>query len=200
MKLDNILMTLENDNVLAAFIKGQTSQPVHSKADPATGRTVHRCHNDFGSCCLCTVCFPGFQQSGKRLVNWWSIHLSSWELVNLTCECEYTDMWSIGVMASWSCIQVECWDILLTDRTLKNRPLSFWKVEISWPSGSYQWNLPRGICHYIPPRRGKRSVSSLHKKDLDLGPRSPGYNKWNPPRWMAHETSSWYVVNVPLLS
>lgn len=48
VKLENILMTFENQDILHDFVRRQTSLPMHYKADPKTGRTVYRCHNDFG--------------------------------------------------------------------------------------------------------------------------------------------------------
>ncbi|KAL2861600.1 kinase-like domain-containing protein [Aspergillus pseudodeflectus] len=50
LKLDNILMTFENEDILCNFIKEQiTNQPMQYKTDPTSGRTIYRCHNDFGS-------------------------------------------------------------------------------------------------------------------------------------------------------
>jgi serine/threonine protein kinase len=50
LKLDNILMTFENEDILSNFIKEQTTnQPMQYKTDPTSGRTIYRCHNDFGS-------------------------------------------------------------------------------------------------------------------------------------------------------
>lgn len=40
-------MSFENGNILSRFIKEQT--PMQCKTDPTTGRTVYRCHNDFGA-------------------------------------------------------------------------------------------------------------------------------------------------------
>ncbi|KAF4213392.1 hypothetical protein CNMCM5878_000026 [Aspergillus fumigatiaffinis] len=47
LKLDNILMSFENENILADFIKRQ--QPMQCKVDGESGRTIYRCHNDFGA-------------------------------------------------------------------------------------------------------------------------------------------------------
>lgn len=42
-------MTFENENILCSFIENQTTKiPMQYKSDPATGRTIYRCHNDFG--------------------------------------------------------------------------------------------------------------------------------------------------------
>lgn len=49
LKLENILMTFENEKILSSFIKEQiTNLPMQCKTDPTTGRTIYRCHNDFG--------------------------------------------------------------------------------------------------------------------------------------------------------
>ncbi|KAM5463554.1 hypothetical protein MferCBS49748_005906 [Microsporum ferrugineum] len=47
LKLDNILMCFENDNILTNFIKRK--RPMQYKVDDKSGRTIYRCHNDFGS-------------------------------------------------------------------------------------------------------------------------------------------------------
>ncbi|KAJ5405446.1 hypothetical protein N7465_006730 [Penicillium sp. CMV-2018d] len=47
LKLGNILMSFENENVLPNFIKQQ--QPMQCKVDGDSGRTIYRCHNDFGA-------------------------------------------------------------------------------------------------------------------------------------------------------
>ncbi|PKY00270.1 protein kinase [Aspergillus campestris IBT 28561] len=47
LKLGNILMGFENENILTNFIERQ--QPMQYKVDSETGRTIYRCHNDFGA-------------------------------------------------------------------------------------------------------------------------------------------------------
>ncbi|OJJ52302.1 hypothetical protein ASPSYDRAFT_164905 [Aspergillus sydowii CBS 593.65] len=47
LKLGNILMSFENENILTDFIKRQ--QPMQYKVDGESGRTIYRCHNDFGA-------------------------------------------------------------------------------------------------------------------------------------------------------
>ena len=47
LKLGNILMSFENENILTEFIKRQ--QPMQYKVDGESGRTIYRCHNDFGA-------------------------------------------------------------------------------------------------------------------------------------------------------
>lgn len=47
LKLGNILMSFENENVLPNFIKRQ--QPMQCKVDGDSGRIIYRCHNDFGA-------------------------------------------------------------------------------------------------------------------------------------------------------
>ena len=47
LKLDNILMSFENENIFTDFIQRQ--QPMQCKVGDASGRTVYRCHNDFGA-------------------------------------------------------------------------------------------------------------------------------------------------------
>ncbi|QKX61152.1 uncharacterized protein TRUGW13939_08299 [Talaromyces rugulosus] len=48
-KLDNILMTFENEDILPKFIKEHsTTMPIEYKLDSDTNRAVYRCHNDFG--------------------------------------------------------------------------------------------------------------------------------------------------------
>ncbi|KAL4757146.1 kinase-like domain-containing protein [Aspergillus foveolatus] len=49
-RLDNILMTFENQDILPNFVKEQTTNlPMQCKTDPTSGRTIYHCHNDFGS-------------------------------------------------------------------------------------------------------------------------------------------------------
>ena len=49
LKLENILITFENERILPAFKNHQTKKlPMQYKLDAITGRTVYRCHNDFG--------------------------------------------------------------------------------------------------------------------------------------------------------
>ncbi|PLN85265.1 protein kinase [Aspergillus taichungensis] len=49
LKPENILVTFENDKILPNFIKEQTTKlPMQYKNDSITGRTIYRCHNDFG--------------------------------------------------------------------------------------------------------------------------------------------------------
>lgn len=43
LKLENILMSFENENILTDFIKRQ--QPMQCKVDGKIGRTLYRCHN-----------------------------------------------------------------------------------------------------------------------------------------------------------
>jgi serine/threonine protein kinase len=40
-------MSFENENVLPDFIERQ--QPMQCKVDSDSGRTIYRCHNDFGA-------------------------------------------------------------------------------------------------------------------------------------------------------
>lgn len=50
LKLENIMMIFENEKVLPRFIKGAIiDTPMSYKNDPTTGRTLYRCHNNFGS-------------------------------------------------------------------------------------------------------------------------------------------------------
>ncbi|KAL4782801.1 kinase-like domain-containing protein [Aspergillus varians] len=49
LKLENILMTFENEIILTNFIKRQQKQLMQCKADSKSGRTIYRCHNDFGA-------------------------------------------------------------------------------------------------------------------------------------------------------
>ncbi|KAI0110413.1 kinase-like protein [Nemania sp. FL0031] len=46
LKLDNILMTFENQSVLETFVQAQKSHPMARKV--VDGRTIYRCHNNFG--------------------------------------------------------------------------------------------------------------------------------------------------------
>ncbi|KAL2865720.1 putative serine/threonine-protein kinase [Aspergillus lucknowensis] len=45
LKLDNILMSFENEKILTDFIGRQ--QPMDYKVNGESGRTIYRCHNDF---------------------------------------------------------------------------------------------------------------------------------------------------------
>ncbi|KAF3484187.1 CMGC/SRPK protein kinase [Arthroderma uncinatum] len=47
LKLGNILMSFENESTLTNFIKRQ--QPMQCKVDNESGRTIYRCHIDFGA-------------------------------------------------------------------------------------------------------------------------------------------------------
>ncbi|KAL4986570.1 protein kinase [Aspergillus falconensis] len=47
LKLGNILMSFENESILTNFIKRQ--QQMQYKIDGKSGRTIYRCHNDFGA-------------------------------------------------------------------------------------------------------------------------------------------------------
>ncbi|KAJ5990221.1 hypothetical protein N7522_010428 [Penicillium canescens] len=50
LKLENIMMTFENEEVLPRFIKRAViDTPMSYKNDPTTGRILYRCHNNFGS-------------------------------------------------------------------------------------------------------------------------------------------------------
>ncbi|RAH76980.1 kinase-like protein [Aspergillus japonicus CBS 114.51] len=46
LKLENILLSFENENILTNFVKRQ--QPRQYKIDGESGRTIYRCCNDFG--------------------------------------------------------------------------------------------------------------------------------------------------------
>lgn len=46
LKLDNILLTLEHQSIIEAFVEGQAIHPMARKR--VDNRTVYRCHNDFG--------------------------------------------------------------------------------------------------------------------------------------------------------
>ncbi|RMZ75947.1 hypothetical protein DV738_g5249, partial [Chaetothyriales sp. CBS 135597] len=46
LKLDNILMTFENQSVLEAFVQAQKSHRMAQKV--VNGRVIYRCHNNFG--------------------------------------------------------------------------------------------------------------------------------------------------------
>ncbi len=46
LKLDNIMVTFEDESVIEAFVQGQTTHPMARKT--VGERTVYRCHNDFG--------------------------------------------------------------------------------------------------------------------------------------------------------
>ncbi|GKZ72108.1 hypothetical protein AnigIFM50267_008161 [Aspergillus niger] len=49
LKLDNILIPFENNDILPRFIKEQEeAQSMQCKTDPETGRVIYRCHNNFG--------------------------------------------------------------------------------------------------------------------------------------------------------
>lgn len=47
LKLGNILMSFENEKVLPNSVKRQ--KPMQCKVDSNSGRTIYRCHNDFGA-------------------------------------------------------------------------------------------------------------------------------------------------------
>ncbi|KAE8354503.1 kinase-like domain-containing protein [Aspergillus coremiiformis] len=47
LKLDNILMTFENENILPTFVQENLS--IQYKTNPSTGQVVYRCQNDFGA-------------------------------------------------------------------------------------------------------------------------------------------------------
>ncbi|KGO70658.1 hypothetical protein PITC_055490 [Penicillium italicum] len=47
LNIGKILVSFENENVLSNFIKRQ--QPMKSKVDGDSGRTIYLCHNDFGA-------------------------------------------------------------------------------------------------------------------------------------------------------
>ncbi|GES59032.1 protein kinase [Aspergillus terreus] len=49
LKLGNIHMSFENENILTNFIKRQQQQQMQYKVDGESGRTIYRCHNDFGA-------------------------------------------------------------------------------------------------------------------------------------------------------
>lgn len=46
LKLGNVLMSFEDESILKDFICRQ--QPMQCKVDGDNGRTIYRCHNDFG--------------------------------------------------------------------------------------------------------------------------------------------------------
>jgi serine/threonine protein kinase len=46
LKLDNIMVTFENQSVIETFVKGQAMHPMAQKR--VGDRIVYRCHNDFG--------------------------------------------------------------------------------------------------------------------------------------------------------
>lgn len=46
LKLDNIMVTFEDNSTIKAFIQAQASHPMARKF--VNGRTVYSCHNDFG--------------------------------------------------------------------------------------------------------------------------------------------------------
>lgn len=46
LKLDNILMTFEDQSVLDAFVQAQKAHPMAQKV--VDGRVIYRCHNNFG--------------------------------------------------------------------------------------------------------------------------------------------------------
>lgn len=49
LKLENILMTFENDSILPNFIKEHTTNlSMEYKPESTTGRNIYRCHNNFG--------------------------------------------------------------------------------------------------------------------------------------------------------
>ncbi|GLA99918.1 hypothetical protein AtubIFM57143_008619 [Aspergillus tubingensis] len=49
LKLGNVLITFENENILPIFVKEQEdTQSMQCKTDPETGRVIYRCHNNFG--------------------------------------------------------------------------------------------------------------------------------------------------------
>ncbi|RAH63465.1 kinase-like protein [Aspergillus piperis CBS 112811] len=49
LKLDNILITFEYENILPRFVKEQEeAQSMQCKTDPETVRVIYRCHNNFG--------------------------------------------------------------------------------------------------------------------------------------------------------
>jgi serine/threonine protein kinase len=47
LKLDNILISFETENILNNFVKQQ--QPMQYKVDGESDRTIYRCHDDFGA-------------------------------------------------------------------------------------------------------------------------------------------------------
>ncbi|WEW61364.1 hypothetical protein PRK78_006854 [Emydomyces testavorans] len=47
LKLENILVTFEDQSVIKDFVESQGNMPMQHKTD-STGRTIYRCHNDFG--------------------------------------------------------------------------------------------------------------------------------------------------------
>ncbi|KAL3479085.1 kinase-like domain-containing protein [Aspergillus californicus] len=105
LKLDNVLMTFENEDILPNFIKEQiTNLPMQYKTDPTSGRTICRCHNDFGALDWRELrkMIPKIIDFGlaTRLKN----HYRAPEVI-LGCPWNFSaDIWNIGVLA-WNIIE-----------------------------------------------------------------------------------------------
>ncbi|KAJ6130061.1 kinase domain protein [Penicillium capsulatum] len=115
LKLENILMTFENEHILPDFIKHQTEKlPMQYKPDAITGRTVYRCHNDFGPLDRKSLkhMVPKIADFGlaTKLNNEVGIHIIQPDHyrapeVILGCGWDFSaDIWNFGVMV-WNIIE-----------------------------------------------------------------------------------------------
>ncbi|CAK42256.1 uncharacterized protein An15g00860 [Aspergillus niger] len=131
LKLDNILIPFENDDILPRFIKEQEeAQSMQCKTDPETGRVIYRCHNNFGpldpsglgniypqitdfsaAALLGNGGDDGAVKLGTRPIQ--PDYYRAPEVV-LGCGWSYSaDIWNLGVMSnSTHILQQQIWDIL----------------------------------------------------------------------------------------
>lgn len=123
LKLDNILIPFENDDILPRFIKEQEeAQSMQCKTDPETGRVIYRCHNNFGpldpsglgniypqitdfraAALLGNGGDDGAVKLGTRPIQ--PDYYRAPEVV-LGCGWSYSaDIWNLGVMVRYTCIR-----------------------------------------------------------------------------------------------
>ncbi|OAA55831.1 Protein kinase-like domain protein [Niveomyces insectorum RCEF 264] len=124
LKLDNIMVTFENDAVIEAFVRAQALHPMARK-QVGGGRTVYRCHNNFGAIAddkALRMMYPkitdlGLAQRGDRptpLLHPIQPDYCQAPEVLLGTGWRYSaDMWNFGVMV---------WE-LLTGRSLFAPPM-----------------------------------------------------------------------------
>ncbi|EEP78461.1 predicted protein [Uncinocarpus reesii 1704] len=113
LKLDNILVTFENEDVLKNFVKAQRSLPMGQKVD-GTGRTVYLSHNNFGDLheakCLPKITDFGSAcriQPHEHMLH--PIQPDVYRAPEVLLGCGWTtkaDIWNLGVML-WNFAQIE---------------------------------------------------------------------------------------------
>lgn len=124
LKLDNTLITFENDNILRKFVREQTGQAMQYKTNPDTGQAIYCCHNDFGALDLNRLgsIYPQITDFGSAIILDNNKDDDSVQLGIRPIQPDYYRAPEVVLGCGWS-FSTDIWNLEVMVRTLKQNVL-----------------------------------------------------------------------------